>query len=1091
MLVHSVRFRVWSDRTVFICFDKFMKTLHFYWVLLLVIGAFFWGLPLSAEPARGEAAPNPVVDGGVLDLRASNWRFATDGPVSLSRWDFFANRLIAPDRFQATDPPVPDAVIAIPGFWNGAGTAAGPMGRYGYGTLALAVDLPAPSKGLALRFGLVISAYEVWLNGAPLGGRGRVGTTPETARGQGGSQILPIPDGLDRLEIVIHLSNFDFYQGGGSSYPIDLGSAAVFEASHVRMAGLAWFIGGALVIIGLYHLMLFAFRPQDRSTLWFGLFCLLTAFRTFTFWFDVLYVVAGEDYFTLVLLGRGLLTVAVVQVFPLFVASLFPKDFSRTVLWALVGSGLLCEIVILTIGLYIYIVYAILMLTLLASVYISYVVILAVLRKRDQAYLFLFGWVPLVVSSVLSISSIYQISSIGELTQYGFLFFVFIQAILLARRFSRSFRDVETLSQELTRNNSRLQRLDELKDQFLANTSHELRTPLNGIIGLTESLRAGAKGPVSDSVDQSLEMVALSGRRLSTLVNDILDSQKLREREITLSRHAVDLHAIVELVLQLSRPLVGGKDVRLSNAVPPDLPPVDADENRLQQILQNLIGNAIKFTRQGSVVVDAVLRGGDVEIRVSDTGIGIPEDKLDQIFESFEQVDSSIERAFGGTGLGLSITKNLVELHGGTIRAESVPGAGSRFIFTLAKAAPDSERATLPVLATREAALRGRAVRVDETGLPAATGNGSAHPLADQAGRTDRASVLVVDDDEVNRHVIANFLGTQPYRIIEAEDGERALALIADRRPDLILLDIMMPRLNGYEVCRRIRAGSEAPQVPVIFLSAKAQTEDVVAGFESGGNDYLPKPVAGPELLARVATQIKLTQIQSEIVRKEKLAAIGQVATGIVHDFKNAIGVIKGYAEMIADEEVDSLPQASEFAGTIAAEADRIAGMTNEILEYVRGEFSLDLSRLPVSDFLVEVERHLAPVFRRKSIDFRITNLADRAIEIDSARMVRAFLNIAGNAADAMQAAGRFELKASARQGTVVFELADDGPGIPEAIRDTLFDPFVTHGKATGTGLGMALVKGIVEAHGGTVHFETETGKGTTFFITLAEAPPH
>lgn len=1072
-------------------FEKFMKTFRLSWALLIVVSASFWAQLLLADPAQGETVPNPVVDGGVLDLRKSNWRFATDGPVSLSRWDFFGNRLIAPDRFQAADPPVPDAVVTIPGFWNGARTDEGPMGRYGYGTLALAVDLPAPSKGLALRLGLVISAYEVWLNGAPLGGRGRVGTTPETARGQGGSQILLIPDGLDRLEFVIHLSNFDFYQGGGSSYPMELGSAAAFEASHARMAGLAWFIGGALVVTGLYHLMLFAFRPQDRSTLWFGLFCLLTAFRTFTFWFDILYVVAGEDYFTLVLLGRGLLTVAVVQVFPLFVASLFPKDFSRTALWVFVGGGFLCDIIMLTIGLYIYVVYVILILTFLASVYISYVVILTAIRKREQAYLFIFGWVPLVVSSVLSISSIYQISSIGELTQFGFLFFVFVQAVLLAQRFSRSFREVETLSRELTRNNRRLRRLDELKDQFLANTSHELRTPLNGIIGLTESLRAGAKGPVSDGVDQSLEMVALSGRRLSMLINDILDSQKLREREISLSRRAVDLHAIVELVLQLSRPLVHGKDVRLSNAVPPDLPPVDADENRLQQILQNLIGNAIKFTREGSVVVDAVSRADQIEIGISDTGIGIPEDKLEQIFESFEQVDSSIERAFGGTGLGLSITRNLVELHGGTIRAESVLGEGSRFIFTLAKAAPGSERAALPVLATREAAPRDDGVPVDETGLTGANGNGSAHPLADQAGRTDRASVLVVDDDAVNRHVIANFLGTQSYRVIEAEDGAHALALIADRAPDLILLDIMMPRLNGYEVCRRIRAGSEAPQVPVIFLSAKVRTEDVVAGFESGGNDYLPKPVAGPELLARVATQLKLTQIQAEIVRKEKLAAIGQVATGIVHDFKNAIGVIKGYAEMIAREEVASLPEASEFAGAIATEADRIAGMTNEILEYVRGEFSLDLSRMPVSDFLVELERHMAPLFRRKSIDFRITNLADRAIEIDSARMVRAFLNIAGNAADAMQAAGLFELKASARQGTVVFELADDGPGIPEAIRDTLFDPFVTHGKATGTGLGMALVKGIVEAHGGTVHFETETGSGTTFFVTLAEAPLH
>ncbi|MEM7586026.1 MAG: two-component regulator propeller domain-containing protein, partial [Acidobacteriota bacterium] len=208
--------------------------------------------------------------------------------------------------------------------------------------------------------------------------------------------------------------------------------------------------------------------------------------------------------------------------------------------------------------------------------------------------------------------------------------------------------------------NHRLREVDRLKDEFLANTSHELRTPLYGIVGIAESLIDGAAGEPSEEIRSNLEMVVASGRRLGSLINDILDFSRLTGKSLELQRLPVDLRALVDVVLNLSRPLIGAKRLELINAVDPTLPPADADENRLQQIFHNLIGNAIKFTGKGTIEISAVAGEHLLEVRVADTGRGISDGDLDRIFESFEQGEGSTIREFGGTGLGLAVTKQLV-----------------------------------------------------------------------------------------------------------------------------------------------------------------------------------------------------------------------------------------------------------------------------------------------------------------------------------------------------------------------------------------------------------------------------------------------
>jgi two-component system sensor histidine kinase ChiS len=424
----------------------------------------------------------------------------------------------------------------------------------------------------------------------------------------------------------------------------------------------------------------------------------------------------------------------------------------------------------------------------------------------------------------------------------------------LARSFNTMAGQLQESFATLERQNEALERLNNLKDEFLANTSHELRTPLNGMIGIAESMMDGAIGQVSELQRKNLLLIVQSGHRLATLVNDILDFSKLRHKTIELQFQAVGLREIVEVVLTLSQPLISNKDLQLVNAIPSGLPPGQADENRLQQILYNLVGNAIKFTEKGSVEISATVVHGNEQltITVSDTGIGIPEDKLDQIFESFEQGDGSTAREYGGTGLGLAVTKKLVELHGGSIRVESTVGVGSRFTFTLPVAsgqvaANASERSYLScVLRSREGVNESESLK----------------PLIQTNDNSQQFKILMVDDEPVNLQVLINHLSLQNYSLTQASNGAEALTAIEQGlKPDLILLDVMMPRMTGYEACQKIREKFPANEVPILMLTAKNQVNDLVEGLSVGANDYLTKPISKTELLARIKTHLRLSNL--------------------------------------------------------------------------------------------------------------------------------------------------------------------------------------------------------------------------------------
>lgn len=399
-----------------------------------------------------------------------------------------------------------------------------------------------------------------------------------------------------------------------------------------------------------------------------------------------------------------------------------------------------------------------------------------------------------------------------------------------------------------------LKQLDQLKDDFMANTSHELKTPLNGIVGIAESLIDGAAGPVNEKQSYNLSLIVSSGQRLTNLVNDILDFSKLKHEKLDLQLAPIDVNAVTELVMTLSQPLVKDTRIRLLNQIDLETPRVWADENRLQQILHNLIGNAIKFTKQGLISVTSKVEKGMVQITVSDTGIGIGEGYLEKIFELFEQGDSSTAREFGGTGMGLAVTRQLVELHEGKIWVESKEGKGSSFCFTL----PISEEQPQHQVS-------------DSSAEVAANGSSVAARSTTVAVEDAIGTILVVDDEPVNIQVLLNHLQLNRYDVTTATSGMEAMDII-DRGDyfDAVLLDVMMPGMTGFDVCRLIRKSYPANRLPVLMITAKNAQADVVAGFEAGANDFLTKPVNKVEMLKRLKNHIAVVHLNDQLEESNK-----------------------------------------------------------------------------------------------------------------------------------------------------------------------------------------------------------------------------
>ncbi|PYM91415.1 MAG: hypothetical protein DME04_19235 [Candidatus Rokuibacteriota bacterium] len=372
---------------------------------------------------------------------------------------------------------------------------------------------------------------------------------------------------------------------------------------------------------------------------------------------------------------------------------------------------------------------------------------------------------------------------------------------------------VEARTRELQEANRRLEDASRHKSEFLANMSHELRTPLNAIIGFTRLVMRRSQEVLAARQYENLEKILISAEHLLGLINDILDLSKIEAGRMEVRPGSVDLAVLVDDCLRTVEPMIRSEHLQVRKDMAADLPPLWTDRDKLKQILINLLSNAIKFTDAGTVTVSARPENGRMAIAVADTGIGVPPDALELIFEEFRQVDSSSTRKHGGTGLGLSISRHFARLLGGDVSVRSTLGAGSTFTLILPL------RYEVSSISTRAAA----AALLDERAVP-----------------PDGKVVLVIDDDPDVIYLLRENLGDAGYRVVGALSGQEGLHKARELRPFAITLDITMPNKDGWEVLHELKAHPSTKDIPIIVVSIVDNKE---LGYRLGAFDYLLKPI--------------------------------------------------------------------------------------------------------------------------------------------------------------------------------------------------------------------------------------------------------
>ncbi len=395
-----------------------------------------------------------------------------------------------------------------------------------------------------------------------------------------------------------------------------------------------------------------------------------------------------------------------------------------------------------------------------------------------------------------------------------------------------------TLERRVEERTAELLHANRAKDDFLANMSHELRTPLNGILGFAEMLLQGMHGSISEKQAQDLEIIYSSGQHLLGLITDILDIAKIEAGNFETHREVVPLNSVCQSSLVFIKQLAQKKSISVEYSPAAPAATIFADPKRLKQILVNLLNNAVKFTPEhGNIKLEVWedLEASQVHFSVTDTGIGIAPEDLQKLFKPFVQLDSSLSRQHEGAGLGLSLVKKLVELHGGSIEVESELGRGSCFRVSIPIGRQNIPVKAAPVIASQD--------DIGKTAIP-----------VQEAGNK---RILITEDNSINRMVMSDFLASKGHEVIEAENGMEAIEKARVNKPAVILMDIQMPVMNGFETIKRLREIPEFSSIPIVALTALAMPGDRESCLQAGADEYLSKPVSLKKLAELIETLLQ------------------------------------------------------------------------------------------------------------------------------------------------------------------------------------------------------------------------------------------
>ncbi len=633
-------------------------------------------------------------------------------------------------------------------------------------------------------------------------------------------------------------------------------------------------------------------------------------------------------------------------------------------------------------------------------------------------------------------------------------------------------------AQEIQEANQKLLELDRLKTDFFANVSHELRTPLTLILAPLEALlsdKALSENPPALGMVQTVHNNAV---RLLQMINGLLDFSKVSAGKTEVHREAVNILDLTRSLFWDFRPVMDQKKIQADISADAPKPFVEMDRYLYERILFNLLSNAVKFTPAGGKVTLRLEAGdGKLTLSVSDTGIGISAKDQERLFQKFHQVEGSATRRFEGTGLGLALVKEFGQLLGGDIRLSSEPGKGST--FTLTCQAPEA-KTPLELLEDSAPARRPPAAAVPAGLTPIAKTNDE---------NTDLPKILVAEDNPELRAFIAALLS--PFcRVKTADDGVEALDLARRWKPDLVLSDVMMPGMSGFQLVQEMKKNRETSSIPLVLLTAMTSRESMMKGWEAGADDYLFKPFHPKELEARVKSILSGLEWRrkSEAYRRQRdaLEHFTHIAS---HDLREPLRKIVTFVELFQGSQKDLDQESENYLRAISGAAMRMSRLLDSLIEYSRsGQEGGAFTKSPLDKILVQVLAGLEGDIQAAKAEITADPLPE--LEVHPSQIASVFNNLIGNALKYRREDRPPQIKIEAKRLEFewLFTVTDNGIGFEPNQSDKIFLMFERlHGlgKYPGEGMGLAICRRIIEFYGGRIWADSKPGQGSTFSFTL------